>query len=295
MTDNNQVVSAHTEILKGLSVILAGFKLATIVMAYIGAGSVAKWVIDRWYPFTRWIWDQVVDFLTLPMLTDMQKDSLTALVFFAPLGVSSVASMRKRSNSSTNSQISSFASILGALYIVIVCKEILESLAEKISLSTGYAIELLNFLNSVISDYFIVIISISIPFYLFAIYSMSRESHQKYESNTGIIGVTSRLAAKFHPNISRTKSNILKITVYLYILLSIILIIIATPRNELPDLVFPIIVMSLILGSVLLARKHAPLTLLMIAGSFISFIGAAVGFEILTVAIRFVDSVATGT
>ena len=40
-------------VLKELSSILAGFKLALIVISYFGLGSVAKWVISHWYPFTR--------------------------------------------------------------------------------------------------------------------------------------------------------------------------------------------------------------------------------------------------
>ena len=69
-------------ILVELTPILAGFKLAVIVIGYFGFGSFAKWVISYWYPFTRLVWDTIMNTFSLLILPILVKVSLTALVFF---------------------------------------------------------------------------------------------------------------------------------------------------------------------------------------------------------------------
>jgi len=41
--------------LEFLGPVLAGFQAAAAFMGYIGVGEFAKWAIQYWFPFTRWI------------------------------------------------------------------------------------------------------------------------------------------------------------------------------------------------------------------------------------------------
>jgi len=116
-----------------LSSILAGFKLALILISYFSLGSVAKWIISHWYPFTRWLWDAVCDFFTFPHLPVLVKDSLTALVFFLPLGFSAVISIWKSENQDSQRTHRVVGSVFGAVFLVIICKDVLTSIAESIT------------------------------------------------------------------------------------------------------------------------------------------------------------------
>lgn len=73
----------------------AGFQVATIVLSFFGLGAVASWLIRHWFPFTRWVWGQVLEYVHLPEITDAEKDALTTLVFFLPLGLYALANRRE--------------------------------------------------------------------------------------------------------------------------------------------------------------------------------------------------------
>lgn len=125
MTIRNDVKSVARE----LSPILAGFKLAVIVIGYFGFGSLAKWIIQFWYPFTRWVWDQITFNLSLPNLPNTVKDSLTAFVFFLPLGVTALLNLKNGNAELTSAPKRSFALFLGLLLLVIVCKDAVTEIA----------------------------------------------------------------------------------------------------------------------------------------------------------------------
>ena len=72
------------------SILLAGIKISGAAMTWLSTGIVARWFVDKFYPFTRLLWGDLFSWLSLPQLSDIQKDALTALVFFLPLGISSV-------------------------------------------------------------------------------------------------------------------------------------------------------------------------------------------------------------
>lgn len=110
-----------------LSPIFAGFKLAVIVIGYFGLGSVAKWFISYWYPFTRSIWDVLMTFLTLPILPVVVKDSLTALIFFLPLGFTAIW-QKYYNNGSNVSSHRLLGATFGALFLIIICKDVLTSI-----------------------------------------------------------------------------------------------------------------------------------------------------------------------
>lgn len=72
------------------SALLAGLKISGAFMTWVSTGVVAEWFIERFYPYTRLLWGDLFDWVGWPDLSDVQKDALTALVFFLPLGFSSL-------------------------------------------------------------------------------------------------------------------------------------------------------------------------------------------------------------
>lgn len=147
MSFKNDVKSVLVE----LSPILAGFKLAVIVIGYFGLGSVAKWVISYWYPFTRWVWDSVANLLYLPIFPVIVKDSLTALIFFLPLG--GAALWRKvagRTGEGDSHRV--LGAAFGSLFLIIICKDVLQTIAESLASPAQDLIVSLNRL-----DYFVTI------------------------------------------------------------------------------------------------------------------------------------------
>lgn len=111
------------ELLRELSALLAGFKLALIVIGWFGAGSVAKWVLEHWYPFTRWVWDVFAIALSFPQLPIAIKDSLTALVFFMPLGVTALLWPSNSQIGNTSVWIRLIAIVLGLILLLVVSKD----------------------------------------------------------------------------------------------------------------------------------------------------------------------------
>jgi hypothetical protein len=121
-------------VLAELSPILAGFKLAVIVIGYFGFGSVAKWIISYWYPFTRWVWDEVAILLSFPEFPMIVKDSLTALVFFLPLGITALLQrIRGESNNTTRDRF--WGALFGFLFLFFICKDVIGSVANSVAIS----------------------------------------------------------------------------------------------------------------------------------------------------------------
>ncbi len=120
-------------VLRELSPILAGFKLALIVTGWFGLGSVAQWVITRWYPFTRWVWDQVTAYFEFPELPVVVKDSLTALVFFLPLGIGALLSRNNNMTAGSILRHRLLAAFFGVLFLGLICKDVFTSIAEAIA------------------------------------------------------------------------------------------------------------------------------------------------------------------
>jgi len=112
-------------VVRELSPILAGFKLAAIVISYIGFGSVAKWFVEYWYPFTRKLWDWITASLSIPEFTVPVKDSLTALLFFLPLGLTAIYQCLYPPERISSNTYRAFAGILGILFFYLVTKDAL--------------------------------------------------------------------------------------------------------------------------------------------------------------------------
>lgn len=75
--------------LRELGPLLAGAQVAFTFAGFMGLGALADWVVAHWFPFTRWVWSGLFDWLRLPELTAAEQDALTTLAFFLPLAISS--------------------------------------------------------------------------------------------------------------------------------------------------------------------------------------------------------------
>ena len=119
------------ELLRNVGALGVGFKLALIVSSYIGAGSFAKWVISVWYPATRRFWAIAAENLSFPVLTDSEKDALTALCFFIPFGISALITAIKGREIEADYAIEIerlSATILGGAFFYLICRSIIQSL-----------------------------------------------------------------------------------------------------------------------------------------------------------------------
>ncbi len=79
--------------------LLASFHVATYIVGFFSVGAVAKWITDQWFPFTRWFWTKLLEwfgqYINLPVFDNVEKDALTTLLFFAPLGVYAIFFSKK--------------------------------------------------------------------------------------------------------------------------------------------------------------------------------------------------------
>lgn len=110
---------------------LAGFQIAVSIIGYFAIGAIAKWIIENWFPFTRWVWDELFQKLNLPDLSVAEKDALTTVAFFMPMAISSVYSWREKNMSKSDEVISEnienrearyriYAALIGAFFMIVV-------------------------------------------------------------------------------------------------------------------------------------------------------------------------------
>lgn len=112
---------------------LAGAKLTAAVLSYLGIGQIGKWLFETFYPFTRLMWGDIFLWLNIPNVSDIEKDALTAVLFFLPLGVSStIRGIRAESADSTSKDdIRSdrfLAIIFGVTFVLVICWGLLANL-----------------------------------------------------------------------------------------------------------------------------------------------------------------------
>jgi hypothetical protein len=69
------------------------------------------------------------------------------------------------------------------------------------------------------------------------------------------------------------------------------IIILATPKDQIYQLIVPVCTIFIIIICVNLAKRYIPLTLLMIAGAFLSFSGAALALDLLMWIIEYIDKI----
>lgn len=135
----------------GVSSILAGFKLATIVVSIFGIGSIAKWVIEEWYPFTRWVWDVLSENFNFPHFDDLTKDSLTALVFFMPLGISAVVKGYFGAKEDYTLAIRILSFFLSLIFLYLICKDVILFTLDATSIKNKSEFEILKLYRAMIA------------------------------------------------------------------------------------------------------------------------------------------------
>jgi hypothetical protein len=279
-------------VLRELSPILAGFKLAVIIIGYFGLGSVAKWVISYWYPFTRWVWDRVADLFFLPEFPVIIKDSLTALLFFLPLGVTAIWQWFSGKTDSKDSH-RVMGAVFGILILIVICKDVVSSIISSISTSMQDPLVsslLTSFSKFGYSDVMRIGFGfgIAIAFSLAILFLDSRRIE-----NTFLVKLKSFFDG-LQSFIKRSRKTIIisyavftpiGLTTVFYELIS------KSDPSYAIAVVVSIGILFLILLSLLLAILYAPKKLYVTTGAGIAFVLAAAFFEAFIVAKSFMESV----
>jgi hypothetical protein len=278
-------------VLRELSPILAGFKLGVIVIGYFGLGSVAKWVIAYWYPFTRWIWDSVAHILSIPQFPIIVKDSLTALVFFLPLGVTAI--YQKLSNTHVDNQSHRLlGSLFGFMLLFIICKDVLFSVYSNISSTTMGIAEV-----DTGDDNFKIIYGLMLIIYislaLFLAFGLWRARNRSNPTST--LGSKVQAGEKFLDRYFNPKKRARLIGLLIGTCISTLLISFILVRKlgvELtPEVSIAVVILAMILSSLMLAIFFAPKKLYVTTGAAIAFIAAAIFYEGFIVVKSFMENV----
>lgn len=120
--------------LRSGSQLIAGMKITAAFLSYLSVGQIGKWLFEVFYPFTRLLWSDFLSWLDFPDISDIEKDALTAALFFLPLGVSAVFShlFRNEKDELSKSDLQSdrrTAIICGFVFFFIICGGLLSSVA----------------------------------------------------------------------------------------------------------------------------------------------------------------------
>lgn len=116
-----------------LGPVMAGFNVASHIVGFFGIGAVASWIIERWIPFTRWIWTQVIDFLNLPQIPELEKDALTTVFFFLPLGIWSLV---PKARNDDDERFRVLGAMTGAFFLAVVGSHFMQGIMVEVRI--GY-------------------------------------------------------------------------------------------------------------------------------------------------------------
>ena len=277
-------------ILDELSPILAGFKLAVILIGYFGVGSFAKWVVTYWYPFTRWIWDSVASFLSLPEFPLLVKDSLTALFFFLPLGVTAIVQKSKGDKSGSESY-RVIGAFFGLLFLFVICRDVMISIFDALAQSYKDFSSKLPERNQ---DFSLAIVASLYAFMGLALGTLMAIARRAPKHGKGFWSGVRRseekarhLILKYRKPFFRLNSWFLGIT---FIIVSVAFVVRLGSETAIP-IAIAMLLLFLILISLLLAILYAPKKLYVTTGASIAFILAAVFFEVFIYAKSFMEGV----
>jgi len=110
------------------SSMLAGFHVTLSVTGYIGFGALATWVIERWVPFTRFVWDKIAnsikDLIHIE-LSNAEKDSLTGVAFFSPMALWAFIRYVRRQKEKVAKEVKSCSYLAGIFFIVVMAQPVL--------------------------------------------------------------------------------------------------------------------------------------------------------------------------
>ncbi|MBY6237430.1 hypothetical protein KUV99_14805 [Vibrio harveyi] len=105
--------------------VLAGFQIAASVVGFFGIGAFASWVIERWLPFTRWVWAEIFKYIQFPDISDPEKDALTAIAFFTPMAISALLNRNSLEESTPENKskllrVRIYALVIGVIFMYLV-------------------------------------------------------------------------------------------------------------------------------------------------------------------------------
>lgn len=277
-------------VVKELSVILAGFKLAVIVIGWFGLGSVAKWVISYWYPFTRWVWDSFAELLSLPDFPIIIKDSLTALLFFLPLGLTAVLGMAHGKNS--NDSLRVMAAVFGCLFLLIICKDVISSIYESLAVSVqtlaskGEASKINNLMLAVFISLYLLMAFILLGFL--------RKARKRSSDKNALLKSIKSGDQRMSQYIRKYR---FKITLFMFAVTCIMLaglthrFIVRFGPELGPTIMGAMTILLIIITCIILATLYSPRKLYLTTGSAIAFVFAAIFFEAFIFVKQFMESV----
>jgi hypothetical protein len=102
-------------------------------LSYVGIGQLGKWLIEKFYPWTRLLWGDLLAWLKLPNISNLEKDALTALLFFMPLAISAMLSAvwAREGSDATHQQRRSdvlTAMFFGGVFFFLICGSLVSGL-----------------------------------------------------------------------------------------------------------------------------------------------------------------------
>ena len=281
----NQLPLSIQEILRHLSPVLAGFKVAIIVVSYFGIGSIASWIIERWYPFTRWLWDSFLSYLQLPVLSTMEKDALTAVVFFLPIGTVALMTWILGRRESETFRTQTISAVLGLLFVYAICGNLIGFVIENVEIGT----EPPPLLLSILAEYkyafaFFVSVFVYVPFTLhFIIRHLSVSLRSR---------VDQALALSFLPiNTTNSLQRVLRLVHNSAMVPASLLVLgpVFSPSLRL-DTYIPFFAVIFVLISVIISVFHTPKKLMVAAGAALAFILTAYTFELVLLLLDWIES-----
>ena len=265
---------------RAFSPILAGFKLAIILVGYIGVGSIAKWIVEQWYPFTRWMWDNIFVYLDLPKLSQIEKDSLTALLFFLPLGASCIWSLRRTTDDQRNPSLQIISGALGTIFFIVLCWDVVRftlqsttpAIVSNLEKDHQRLIEALNlfYYNPLIG----IAILLSYVTLVMMVYFIIRRKIMENE---------------------RWRNRLRRISKFSVGFFAFTFLILAISASMTADSILPFISVLLIISIVVLSVLKSPLLLLTASGASLAFILSALTYEACLFAISFIESAHNNT
>ena len=273
MSISNQLKS----VIRELTPILAGLKIAAILLTWIGVGSAASWVIEYWYPFTRNVWDYVCKLISIPNLSLEVKDTLTAFIFFLPLGVNALMVKLKGESESVSGSLRVIAGSLAAFFLIVIAKEGILHLNmwdgfEMTSYEEGFSIMFL-WLMLILGGF-------GYSFYFVGEFSHRMKLERKVYTQGGS-------DFKFDRIIKR-RNRWEKVSLIVYGSIVSLLLVILSDDWYRPVAIIGLVIASI--GCIKESLKHTPSKLLLVAGSTTSFIFAAFFYEVILIAHEKVES-----
>jgi hypothetical protein len=227
--------------------------------------------------------------MSLPVFPIIIKDSLTALVFFLPLGITAVIQLLGKKNSDVTHRV--MGAVFGALFLFIICKDIVASIYDSLflsvqTLSSSKGSKFPIWATAVL--FFIYLFLAGIAAYLL---KKARNADPKERLLTWIKLGENKFIRYVEKNRLRMFSIGLAISgVFIWVYGSSLVR--EFGPTLAPSITGAMAILMIIIVSLLLAIIYAPRKLYITTGAAIAFVLAAILFEAFITAKSFMESVA---